>query len=542
MSEAGEVPRIAVCGAGQWGKNHVRNFAELGALSAICDSNPELLRKHGEAHGDVRLTDDLDSILQDAEIDGVVLATPAETHHPLGLRALRAGKDVLIEKPLALRVEDGEELVATAAELGRVLMVGHILDYHPAVEALLGLVRSGALGKVQYVYSNRLNLGKVRREENILWSFAPHDISLITGIVGGEPDAVSASGGAWLQPHIADVTVTNLEFPGGVRGHVFVSWLHPMKEQRLVVVGSKAMAVFDDMQPREGKLVTYEHGIDWIDHQPVPRKAEGKPVPIGDDEPLRRECSDFLTCITTREVPRSDGRNGLAVLRVLSAAQASLEAGGVPVPLQRGEASAPAAAATTWQAHETAVIDEGATIGTGTSIWHHAHVMGGAVIGEGCVLGQNVFVASDVTLGNNVRIQNNVSIYDGVVLEDDVFCGPSMVFTNVSIPRSHHPRRGEYETTRVRRGASLGANSTVVCGLTIHPYSFVGAGAVVTKDVPAHALVVGNPARVRGWRCICGEGLPFEGLDQGEEAGVACGGCGRSYARDGAVVTAEAAE
>ena len=536
-------PRVAVCGAGYWGKNLVRNFHALEALELVVDPSRPIRDMVESTYPGVRTTASFDEALADDAIDAVVLATPAETHHSLGIRALKAGKDAFVEKPLALTVADGEDLVNTAESLGRVLMVGHILDYHTAVERLLEMISAGELGKVQYVYSNRLNLGRVRREENVIWSFAPHDISLINAITGASPERVAASGGNFLQPHIADATVTQLAYPGGVRAHIFVSWLHPVKEQRLVVVGSRAMAVFDDRQPTEGKLVVYDHAIDWIDHQPVPRKAEGRNIALADAEPMRAECQDFLDRIVDRGAPRSDGENGLRVLRVLAAAQASLEQGGLPVDPQAPTPERPGSKTdggpTRWWAHDTASIDKGAKLGEGTKVWHHAHVMGGAVIGDDCVLGQNVFVAKNVTLGNNVKVQNNVSIYEGVTLDDDSFCGPSMVFTNDPSPRSHSRKGPEgWLPTAVGKGATLGANCTVVCGNSIGAHAFVGAGAVVTKPVPAFGLVFGVPARLRGFRCICGEtNLPFESLTEGDESGVACPACDSTYDRSGTTVT-----
>jgi predicted dehydrogenase len=216
-------------------------------------------------------------------------------------------------------------------------MVGHLLEYHPAVLRLRQLIESGELGELRYVYSNRLNLGKVRREENILWSFAPHDIALILRLVGAPPSRVSATGGAYLQSHIADVTVTNLEFPTGVRGHIFVSWLHPYKEQRLVVVGSKKMAVFDDVK-RADKLVVYDQGVEFVNGEPVTRKSEGVAEaldPGESGEPLRRQCLQFLKSIETGENPLTDGESGLQVLRVLAAAEQSLAESGMPVGLDR---------------------------------------------------------------------------------------------------------------------------------------------------------------------------------------------------------------
>jgi UDP-2-acetamido-3-amino-2,3-dideoxy-glucuronate N-acetyltransferase len=262
--------------------------------------------------------------------------------------------------------------------------------------------------------------------------------------------------------------------------------------------------------------------VDWIERVPVAVKAEAETISLPDAEPLAQECRHFLDCIATRQRPRTDGRNGVEVLRVLEACQQSLERGGAPVRLT----AAPAAPAPCYFAHPTATIDPGCEIGEGTKIWHYSHVMPGARIGRGCNFGQNVLVARDVVVGNNVKIQNNVSVYEGVTLEDDVFCGPSMVFTNVINPRSHVSRKHEFRETLVRRGATIGANATILCGHTVGRFAFIGAGAVVTKDVPDYALMLGAPARVAGWMCECGVRLAVTGR-QG-----ACPDCRRRYRID----------
>jgi predicted dehydrogenase len=243
---------------------------------------------------------------------------------------LEAGKDVLVEKPLALTYEQGAHLVRLAEDNARVLMVGHVLEYHPAIRRLLELVHAGELGKVQYIYSNRLSLGKIRREENILWSFAPHDVAVILRLMGSLPFQVIACGGSYLQPNIADVTVTHLLFDNGVRAHIHVSWLHPFKEQRLVVVGSKKMASFDDVAKQ---LVLYDQRVELQAGQPVPIKGKGEAVAFDSSEPLRLECQAFLDAITTRQAPLTDGTSGLRVLNVLQAAQRSLVMNGEPVAL-----------------------------------------------------------------------------------------------------------------------------------------------------------------------------------------------------------------
>jgi UDP-2-acetamido-3-amino-2,3-dideoxy-glucuronate N-acetyltransferase len=377
-------------------------------------------------------------------------------------------------------------------------MIGHLLWYHPTILKLKELIDTGELGRIQYIYSNRLNLGKIRREENILWSFAPHDISIILGLVGETPTSVIAQGGNYLHEQIADTTVTLLSFPSGVKAHIFVSWLHPFKEQKLVVVGDRKMAVFDDMEKKD-KLLLYPHSIEWKSQIPVANRADAEPVEIDVKEPLREECQHFLESVQTRRRPRTDGEEGLRVLAVLQRCQEALGSRNENRTRTGGVTSTPK-----WFAHNSAFIDDGVEIGEGTSIWHLSHILKGCKIGKSCKIGQNVVIGPNVTVGDGVKIQNNVSVYEGVTLEDYVFCGPSMVFTNVFNPRSEIPRMGEVKPTLVKRGATLGANCTIVCGVTIGRYAFIGAGAVVTKNVPDYALATGSPAKVTGWICVCG--------------------------------------
>jgi UDP-2-acetamido-3-amino-2,3-dideoxy-glucuronate N-acetyltransferase len=238
---------IGLIGLGYWGKNILRNLYDLGVIHTACDSDPRVIAERRVAFPDVRYCASPDEIMNNPEINAIAIATPAVTHYALVKQSLMAGKDVFVEKPLSLTVKEGEELVGFSKEKERVLMVGHILQYHPAVIRLKELISSGEIGKIQYIYSNRLNIGKLRTEENILWSFAPHDISVILMLIEEEPVKVSAFGGDYLNTMIYDTTLTTLEFRNGVKGHIFVSWLHPYKEQKLIVVGSKAMAVFDDV-------------------------------------------------------------------------------------------------------------------------------------------------------------------------------------------------------------------------------------------------------------------------------------------------------
>ncbi len=319
--------QVAVIGCGYWGKNLVRNFRDLGSLAMVCDYSEVGRQTASQLAPAARVVATLEEVLA-SDVRAVAIATPAETHHEVARSALRAGKDVFVEKPLALDYAQGTELVQLAERNKRILMVGHVLEYHPGIVKLRQLVDTGELGKVRYVYSNRLSLGKIRREENILWSFAPHDVAVILRLTGQLPFQVTATGGSYITPNVADVTVTDLLFDNGVRGHIFVSWLHPFKEQRLVVVGEKKMASFDDVNK---SLVVYDQRVDLREGQPVPVKGEGVTVEYAADEPLRRECEAFLAAVISREPPLTDGASGLRVLSVLGAAQRSLITNGQPV-------------------------------------------------------------------------------------------------------------------------------------------------------------------------------------------------------------------
>jgi len=411
-------------------------------------------------------------------------------------------------------------------------MVGHLLQYHPVFVELKKMATNGDLGRINYIYSNRLNLGKIRREENILWSFAPHDISMILSLAGEEPESVIATGGNYLHKRIADVTTTHLAFSSGLQAHVFVSWLHPFKEQKLVVVGDKKMAVFNDTKPWNDKLFIFPHKIRWENNLPVPDQGEPERLDIPQDEPLELECRHFLNCIAMGKQPLTDGEEGLRVLRVLNAAQKSVDQNSSIIQLgrqggkgrEREDGRGPLVSRARLMPdtfiHKTSIVDDNSHIGTGTKIWHFTHVLSGTTIGENCNIGQNVVVGPDVKIGKGCKIQNNVSVYKGVTLEDGVFCGPSMVFTNIFNPRAEIRKMGQVRPTLVKKGTTIGANATVICGATLGRYAFVGAGSVVTRSVKDHALVAGNPARQIGWACQCGERLPDD---------LMCSSCGNLY-------------
>ncbi len=522
---------IAIIGAGYWGKNLVRNFHQLGVLKTICDGSQSIREEMSKTYPDVAVTDEINDILKDKAIKGIVIAAPAVFHYEIAEKALKTGKHVFVEKPLSLNHSDGEKLVRLANEKQKILFVGHILQYHPAIVRLKEIIKSGKIGRLQYIYSRRLSFGKIRREENILWSFAPHDISIILSLAGEEPHYVDSVGSNFLHARIADVTMTNLKFPSGIGAHIFVSWLNPYKEQKLVIVGSDGMLVFDDTQPVESKLILYPHTINWQNGMPIPNKAESVPIDISDiwEEPLKAECKAFLKAIATNAKPLTCGEEGLKVLKILELSQHSLEqkeqhpaslsvisthpsdtpAPPSVIPAKAGIQKSDKLARTYPDVfiHPTAIVDDNVQIGKGTKIWHFSHILSGTKMGKNCNIGQNVVVGPDATIGNKCKIQNNVSVYKGVTLEDGVFCGPSMVFTNIYNPRAEISKMDQVRPTLIKKGATLGANCTIVCGHTIGNYAFIGAGAVITKDVPDYALMVGNPAKQKGWMCQCGEKL-----------------------------------
>jgi predicted dehydrogenase len=329
---------IAVVGTGDWGANLIRNFANLpGArLVALCDLDAARLARSVAQYPQARAVPNPAEIASAPDVQAVVIAASAVSHHPLAKAMLEAGKDVYVEKPITLEVTHAEELVRIAREKNRILMVGHLLIFHPAVRYLKDLVTRGDLGEVLYVYSQRVNLGKVRKDENALWSFAPHDLSVMLHLLDAEPVDVAARGSAFLQKGVEDVVFVDIRFPGGKQAHAHVSWLDPHKLRKFTVVGSQKMAVFDDMDASE-KIRIYDKGVDRAGQ--VVSYGDALTVRSGDilipkvslQEPLRIECQHFVECVRDRKRPATDGVGGLQVVKVLDAAQRSLDAGGVPM-------------------------------------------------------------------------------------------------------------------------------------------------------------------------------------------------------------------
>lgn len=523
---------LIVVGAGRWGLNHVATAHELGALVAVVDHHSEALdqvRLRIGADAKVDLCRDLSDALRTHKDAAVIVATPPATHYSITKRVIQAKRHVLVEKPLCVKLHEADELVKMASKTNVILMVDHLLQYNLHHRRLLQLIRTGFVGEVTRVRMSRMNFGTVRTEENVLWSFTPHDVSILLAICANqEPATVACVGQKVVSCGIDDYVDMSLRFSDGVQAQIEATWMHPLKERRLVVYGTKGTLILNEAMPdeRAPKL----HGFKWS----AKRKADGSSVVIEkqeedlvsslsmlseardnigqlvDKSPLLVTLEHFLDCIAKKKPPQTDGEEGFRVLKVLAAATESLNKDGAPVDLSTGTQCPNV------YVHPTAVVDSGAILGPGTKVWHFSHIMPGAKLGPSCNVGQNVYIGGKASLGRNVKVQNNVSIYDAVVIADDVFLGPSCVLTNVKTPRSHVNRKNAYIPTRIGKGVTVGANATIVCGTRLGSFCFIGAGAVVTKDVPAHALVYGNPATVQGWVSTTGARLKQVAADLGE--------------------------
>ncbi len=318
---------VAVVGTGYWGKNLLRNFNELGVLYAFCDAEESRRAEHAPNYPSAKSYEAYGDILADQNIDAVAIATPAATHGTLVRQALDAGKNVFVEKPLCLDVAEAESLRDLAVSLGLTLMVGHLLLYHPAFRAVRKFVEAGKLGRLRYIYSNRLSLGKIRKEENALWSFAPHDISMILSLARRMPEKITATGGQYLHDGVADTTLSHLSFSDNLQAHIFVSRLHPYKEHRMVVIGDRGMVAFNDAATGAEKVLSYPHMLEWNGDIPNVSKADAVPIPYGTEEPLNLECAAFLDAVVNGTSPPSNADEGVRVLKVLDACQKAITGG-----------------------------------------------------------------------------------------------------------------------------------------------------------------------------------------------------------------------
>jgi len=484
--------KLALIGGGYWGKNLIRDFHSCGVLDTICDINETALEKYKTMYPNVKMvTNWYNGVLDNKDINAVCIALPAELHYKFAKEALLTNKDVYVEKPITLDIDQAEELVKLAKERNKILMVGHLLHYHPAIVKIKEMIKEGKIGKVKNIVANRLSLGIFRKHENVLWSFAPHDISVVLSLVGEMPDSVVCHGKDHINEGVHDVTNSILKFKDAYV-NINVNWLNPYKEQKMSIIGEKGMIIFDDVSKE--KITFFPEYIQYsadIHSNPTPIKNNGVNIEVDLSKfPLLLECEHFVECCKTRQQPITHGEEGVNVLKVLNGLQESLLSGKEVSIVPKREKK--------YFAHETAFIDEGANIGEGTKIWHYSHICKGAKIGKNCNIGQNVYIAGGAILGDNCKVQNNVSIYAGVEAEDYVFFGPSCVLTNDINPRGMYSKNGKYMPTRLETGVTLGANCTIVCGNTIGKHALIGAGAVICKDVEPYNIMVGNPGKKIG--------------------------------------------
>ncbi len=508
--------RVCVVGAGRWGRGHVQALQELGYLEGIVEPDAVTRAELTRLHPSVQLFATLDDALVE-DFDGFTVATPAETHYNIGRRLLSRKKHVLIETPLALTSEEALHLKTLAEQHHVHLMAGHTLLFHPAIQRITTLIDKGTIGPLQYMHSHRIAPEAQRPGKHGLWGFSPNDLAVFQFLIGRYPSTVMGHGGAPGRPGEYNTTVTMLTYPNGVMAHSFVSWLHPVRSHRLVVVGVKGMLLYDEAVTG-GKVFFYEKSLNWISGEPIPEEEPTAVFPCADTPSLVAELQYFVEHFDARTSPSvNNPQSAVDVLEIIESAARCETKNSAYNGKQRQE--------TTYQAQTTSIVEPGASIGEHTQIGHFSHIQAHAQIGAKCTLGQNVHIGEHVQIGNHVKIQDNVTLFEGVELEDYVYCGPSMVFTNVIRPRSKHPRRGRgmYEKTLVRTGASISANATILCGITIGRYAMVGVGAVVTTDVSDYALMMGAPAQRVGWVCECGEVL----ADSDDKA--VCRQCGLHY-------------
>ena len=461
-------PVIGIVGAGYWGKNLVRDYYSSGHLRAICDKESVVLSRLHKLYPDIKYTtEDYTDLLEDSLITAIIISTPSPTHFELASKALKANKDCFIEKPMSFSVYEADKLIALAKEYECILMIGHILQYNPIIKQIYTMVADGIIGDIKYIRTSRMNTRR-NSKESVLWSLGPHYISLIVGLIG-MPISVSVSDNCYSADNVPDIATIILRFTGNRYANVYIDGISPYSEQKLTIVGTTNTIVFDALN----KSIIYKK-----EQSPYIKSS-----PFGDKTPLQIECEMFINHCRTRTTPITDGYEGRQVVEILEAAHNSMDEGG-SIQLM----------STSYTVHPSVFIDNGARIGAGTRIWHYSHITSTAVIGKNCTIGQNCYIAGYI--GDGCKVQNNVSIYDGVVAGDNVFFGPSCVLTNDINPRCAKPKHGKYKSTLRENDVTIGANATILCGITLGRNSMIGAGAVVVKPVLPGTTVVGNPAHI----------------------------------------------
>jgi predicted dehydrogenase/acetyltransferase-like isoleucine patch superfamily enzyme len=512
---------IGVVGGGYWGPNLIRNFSQIPEcnIKICCDLDEQRLQRIRTLFPGIQTTRRLEHVLEDAALDGVAIATPVRTHAEIARQCLEGGKHVLVEKPLAASSLDCLALAQLAEKYRKVLMVGHTFEFAAAVNMAREIIASGELGEIHYISCVRVNLGLFQPDINVIWDLAPHDISILLYILQELPTSVSGQGKAHFRKDIEDVAVTTLNFPSGTIAFIHNSWLDPDKIRRITVVGSKKMLVYDDVSQNE-KLKIYDKGVEappyystYAEFHFSYRYGDIYSPRVPDYEPLRRECEHFLECIRSRRTPQCDGYSGLRIVTILEAANRSLRQGGSQQTIPRDiffprtqdnehhPRTGPELHPGKNPVHSSKIA---ADVKLGKKVRLHDFVnLYGCEIGDYTKIGAFVEIQKGAIIGKCCKISSHTFICTGVTVEDEVFIGHNVTFINDVYPRAAN-KDGRLRTeadwtcvpTRVKRGASIGSSATVLCGVAIGENAVVGAGSVVTKDVPANTVVAGNPARV----------------------------------------------
>lgn len=498
---------ICLIGLGRWGKNIFNTIYKLDALYAVCEMNIDLLNQYKKLYGENLIyLNDINEIKNHNKIKAVIIATPAVTHYDVCKKCLLMNKDVLVEKPFVLKYTDGEELCDIARLKEKILMVGHLMQYHPYIKTIQDLLKTNTLGKILYIKSNRLNLGQLRYDENVLWSFAPHDISIILSLLNHKDlIKMSCNGLSLLNKPIADITTTKFYFKDNQYAEINVNWLYPFKEQSLIIVCEYGMLYFKDDRVNP-ELIYYKNPIKYSVVNSLNDNVEKIKINVDiSTTPLEHELIHFIHCIKTRETPLTDGRfEGLPVVKILEQSQKELEKNQEDLEkedVEKEDLEKEDLEKNEYEnvfIHPSAIIGKNVKIGKGTKIWHNTHIVDDVVLGENCNIGQGVYIGKGVKMGNNCKVQNNVNIYSGVECEDGVFFGPNCTTTNDKTPRALYPKNGKYIKTIIKKGATIGAGAVIVCGIELGIECMIGAGSVVCKNVPDRMLVVGNPAKIIG--------------------------------------------
>uniref|UniRef100_A0A7S0ZGF9 Gfo/Idh/MocA-like oxidoreductase N-terminal domain-containing protein n=1 Tax=Timspurckia oligopyrenoides TaxID=708627 RepID=A0A7S0ZGF9_9RHOD len=562
--------KVGVIGCGKWGQNHVRALHEMNLLSAVSDLNSstlsELNSRFNLAQSGVSISSDpYANIMQNsADTHAVIIASPTNTHAQLAKECLLAGKHVFVEKPISMDSKEVRELMRLAAERQLVLMTGHIVLFDRAFERMLRLIENGLIGVPRYISATRLSLGTFRNDADVLWTLAPHDIAMIDAVLARfsqrgsavvhncEMHVTAASGSCVFSESRSDAGTITLRCGtrfGEVHALVSVSWLHAAKERKFIVHGEHGSLEYDALNPDQSQALRHHrHHVAYNSEAKsvqVSRSVSNESGnPFSHDQTasekerfadsLTMELDHFLECIIEERLEnKAGGQQALRVVTVLEEAHRLIEAaalGSRNVTQHAGKESLNQEnTVDNVFVHDSAYVDANVTLCSGVKLWHFVHVMSGAKIGSESSLGQNVFVGKGVDIGRGVKVQNNVSIYEGVSVADHVFIGPSVVFTNVRNPRSEINRRADFASTRLCKGVTVGANATIVCGITVGEYAFIGAGSVVTKDVAPFTLVYGNPATCQGYVSPLGYRLNEKSCGHDGEKIFSCSETGREF-------------